>query len=451
MFQSLSDRLTSIFQKLSKRGALTEEDVILSLREIRVALLEADVSLSVVKTFMDGVKEKAIGKEVIQSITPGQLVIKIVHDQLVDVLGQGTSSLSYDGRQAAVFMMVGLQGSGKTTSAGKLAKYLKEKEGKKVLLASVDIYRPAAQEQLNLLGQQCDVDTLSIIEGEKPLEIIVRAKEKALSGGYDVLIIDTAGRLQIDHVLMDELKSIKSFLEPKEVLLVADCMTGQESVHVAEAFNNAVGVTGIILTRVDGDSRGGAALSMKSVTGCPIKFMGTGEQLDQWDVFHPERIASRLLDQGDVVSLVEKAMSSMDQQAAESLAQRMSQGHFDLNDMFAQLQQVLKMGGIKGIMSFLPGMGQFQEKMDQANPEGDQMIRRQLAMIQSMTPRERRDPKIINGSRRRRIAQGAGVQVYALNRLLKQFQQMETTMKQMKKLGQKGLMRGGLNRLFGRR
>lgn len=448
MFKSLSDRLTTIFDKLKGRGALTEADVIAALREIRIALLEADVALPVVKEFIENVREKATGQDIIKNISPGQLVVKIVHDHLIETLGKTTEEINLSTTPPAVIMMVGLQGSGKTTSTGKLAKILKEKNHKKVLMASLDIYRPAAQEQLETLGKQIQVETLPIIPHQSPLEITKRALEAAKRQGVDVLFLDTAGRLHIDEDLMSEVSDVKKLADPIETFLVADSMTGQDAVTIAQQFNEKVGVTGIILTRLDGDSRGGAALSMRSVTGCPIKYVGTGEKLDQMELFHPERIAGRILDMGDVVSLVEKAVTLIDQEEAQKLSTRMQKGKFDLNDMESQLHQMMKMGGLGGIMGMLPGIGKMKDKLDQAGID-DSMIKKQIAIIRSMTKKERIYPTLLNGSRRKRIASGSGVQVSEVNRLMKQFEQMQTVMKRMNKMGKSGLLRNGLKGLFG--
>ena len=430
MFEGLNKRLTQVFDRLRGRGALTEEDVQEALREIRVALLEADVALPVVKDVMAQIREKAIGTEVLRSITPGQMVVKIVFDHLVQLLGGEVSPLTFSAAPPVIILMVGLQGSGKTTSSGKLARFLSQKEGKKVLLASTDIYRPAAQHQLEVLAQQVGVDALPIIEGQLPLAIAQRGYEAAKKGGYDFYIVDTAGRLHIDSELMEELTSIKKSLPVTETLLVADAMTGQDAVRIASAFHESLQISGIVLTRIDGDARGGAALSMRSVTQCPIKFVGAGEQLDKFELFHPDRIANRILGMGDVLSLVEKASEVIDQEDAEKLASRMKKGVFDLNDMMKQLQGVSKMGGLGGVMNMLPGMSRFQDKL-QDSGVNDGMIRRQVALIQSMTPEERRTPKLLNASRKRRIAKGAGTDVAALNRLLKQYFEMSNLIKKI--------------------
>lgn len=449
MFESLSKRLTGVLDKLRGRGALTEADVVAALREVRIALLEADVALPVVKQFIEGIREKAIGQDVVKSITPGQMVVKIVNDHLIEMLGATAEDINLAVSPPAVVLMVGLQGSGKTTSTGKLAKYLKEKQGKKVLMASLDVYRPAAQLQLETLGKQLSVETLPIVSEEMPVKITERAMKVAKEHGIDVLLLDTAGRLHIDQELMDEVVAVRKISNPVETFLVADAMTGQDAVTIAREFNEKVGVTGIILTRLDGDARGGAALSMRAVTGCPIKFMGVGEKLDQLEPFHPERIAGRILDMGDIVSLVERASEIVDQDEAERMARKMQKGSFDLNDMEKQLEGMLKMGGLGGIMNMLPGVGKIKDKMDEMGMD-DSLIKRQIAIIRSMTKKERRNHKILNGSRRKRIATGSGTQVQEVNRLIKQFEQMQGMMKKLGKMGKTGLMRGGLKGLFGR-
>lgn len=448
MFQTLSQRLTGVFDKLRGRGLLSEGDVNAAMREIRIALLEADVALPVVKQFIEQVRTKAVGQEVIRSISPGQMVVKIVHDHLVEMLGGHAEPLNLSAPSPFSIMMVGLQGSGKTTTTAKLGRFLKEKMNKSVLMVSVDVYRPAAREQLEVLGRQLSIPTLSIIEEQKPLEIAARALEEAKRQGIDVILFDTAGRLHIDEDLMEEVDELKALVKPIETLLIADAMTGQDAVTIAKGFHEKVGVTGLILTRVDGDSRGGAALSMQSVTGCPVKFMGMGEKVDQLEVFQPERIAGRILDMGDIVSLVERAAEVVDQEDAEKLAKKMQKGHFDLDDMAKHLEQMLKMGGLSGLMSFLPGVGKIKDKIQEAGLD-DRLIRRQIAIVRSMTKRERKDYRLLNASRKRRVASGCGMEVSDVNRLLKQFQQMQAMMKKMGKLGEKGLMRGGLRGLFG--
>lgn len=447
MFQNLSQRLSDVFSKLTRKGALTEEDVNTALREVRVALLEADVALPVVKEFVESVKVKAVGQEVIRSISPGQMVIKIVNDHLVELLGGASEGLDLAAAPPVVVMMVGLQGSGKTTSSGKLALRLNSKHRKKTLLTSLDVHRPAAQEQLAVVAKQAGVESLPIIAGQKPLEITERALKEARLGGFDVLILDTAGRLHIDEQLMEELAAVRDLAKPKETLLVADSLTGQDAVNVARQFNEKIGVTGIVLTRIDGDGRGGAALSMRQVTGKPIKFLGTGEKLDGFEEFHPDRVASRILGMGDIVSLVEKTMETIDKAEAEKVAVKALEGQFDLDDMAAQFKQLKKMGGLGGMLNMLPGMGKMKQQLEGANID-EKLLTRQEAIISSMTKQERKHPKLLNGSRRRRIALGAGVEVQDVNRLLKQHQQMADMMKKVKKMGKKGLLRGGLKGLL---
>lgn len=448
MFQTLSGRLTGILDRLRGRGALTEADVIGALREVRIALLEADVALPVVKQFIEEVREKAVGQDVIQSVTPGQMVVKIVHDHLIAMLGNDGEPLNLAASAPLAILMVGLQGSGKTTSTAKIARLLREKHGKKVLMASLDVYRPAAQEQLASLGRQLDIETLPVVEGEKPLIIARRAMAMGRLQGFDVVLLDSAGRLHIDDVLMREVAAIKAETQPVETLLVADAMTGQDAVTVAKAFQVQVGITGIVLTRVDGDARGGAALSMRTVAQCPVKLMGVGEKLDQLEVFQPARIAGRILDMGDVVSLVERAAEVIKADDAQKMAEKLQKGIFDLNDMATQLEQMLKMGGVSAMLGFLPGIGKIKDKIAETGM-GDAAIRQQLAVVRSMTRQERRDYRLLNASRKRRIAAGSGTTVVDVNRLIKQFQQMQHMMKQMGKMGKKGLMRQGLQRLFG--
>lgn len=449
MFSSLGNRLGDIFDRLRKRGALTEADVETALREVRVALLEADVALPVVKDFITHVKERAIGQEVLKSITPGQMVVKIVYDQMVATLGGEGAEINLLATPPVTMMIVGLQGSGKTTSTAKVARLLSTKKRKKVLMASVDVYRPAAREQLKILGQEAHVDTLPIIDHEKPLEIVKRGYEKARLEGYDVFMVDTAGRLHIDDALMEELVQLRNVLKPTETLFVADAMTGQDAANVAKTFHERVGLTGVVLTRVDGDARGGAALSVRHITGCPVKLMGMGERIEQIEEFHPDRIASRILDMGDVLTLVEKAAETIDREEAEKLAQKMGKGQFDMNDLANQLRQVTKMGGLGGLMGMLPGINKYKNQIQQAGID-EKMISRQLAVINSMTQVERKNPKVLNGSRRKRIATGSGTTVTDVNRLLKQFQDMQDMMKRMNKLGEKGLKRQGLRGLLGR-
>jgi len=442
MFDSLTSRLGDVLDRLKRRGALKEQDVEAALREVRVALLEADVALPVVRDLVAKVKEKAVGSDVLKSITPGQMVVKIVHDTLVETLGGEGEEIALPVDPPGAILMVGLQGSGKTTTTGKLALRLKDREHKKVLMASLDVARPAAQEQLKVLGEQAGVTTLPIVPGQRPIEIARRAMEAARFGGFDVVLLDTAGRLHIDEALMDEVAAVRDVSMPLETLLVADSMTGQDAVNVAKTFHERVGLTGIVLTRVDGDARGGAALSMRAVTGCPIKLLGVGEKLEDIEAFHPDRVAGRILGMGDVVSLVEKVAETVEAEEAEKLAAKLSKGEMDLNDLADQLRQLKKMGGIGSLMGMLPGMGKMKSQMAQANID-ESVIKRQEAIIQSMTPQERRKPAIIAASRKRRIATGSGTSVPEVNKLLKQFMTMNKMMKKVGKLGKKGLMRGG--------
>ena len=447
MFDSLNKRLGDILGKLRRKGALTEEDITNVMREVRIALLEADVALPVVKEFINSLKEKAVGHEVIASVSPAQMVIKLVQDHLTELLGSQHQDINLNGVPPVVIMMVGLQGSGKTTSSGKLGLRLREKNNKKVMVASLDVNRPAAQEQLAVVARQAGVDSLPIITGQQPVDITKRAMEEAKLGGYDVLILDTAGRLHIDEALMEELKAVRKIAKPLETLLVADALTGQDAVTIAQQFHDQVSITGIILTRVDGDGRGGAALSMRHITGQPIKFMGMGEKISALEPFHPERIASRILDMGDVVSLVERAAEAIDQKDAEQMAKRFAEGKFDFNDLLSQMKNMKKMGGLGGIMGMMPGMGKIKDQMKDAKID-ESVLKRQEAIILSMTPKERENPKLINASRRQRIANGAGMNVQDVNKLMKQQQQMETVMKRLKKIGKKGLMRGGIGQLL---
>lgn len=449
MFENLSGRLTSIFDKLKRQGALSEADVTAGLREIRVALLEADVALPVVKEFIESVKKQAIGQEVLQSIHPSQMVIKIVHDHLVRLLDSDKKELNLAGTPPVVILMVGLQGSGKTTTTAKLAHILHQKNNQKVLMASLDVYRPAAQHQLEVLGKTIHVSTLPIVADERPLKISERALKVAKTEGYDILLLDTAGRLHIDDILMEEITLLKSKVAPLETLLVADAMTGQDAAQVAKTFHEKIGLTGLVLTRIDGDARGGAALSMRFVSGAPIKFLGTGEKIEQIEPFHPDRLVNRILGMGDVVSLVEKAMETIDKEDAEKFAQKMQKGSFDLNDMASQLKQISKMGGMSGIMNLLPGIGKIKDKIETTGMN-DGFLKQQLAMISSMTPQEKKDPRILNASRKRRISQGSGTTVQDINKLLKQHRDMETMMKRMGKLGKKGFLRQGLQGMFSR-
>ncbi|MGB9153453.1 MAG: signal recognition particle protein [Alphaproteobacteria bacterium] len=451
MFDSLSSKLTGIFDRLTGRGALNEADVTEAMREVRVALLEADVALSVVKDFTAKVKERAIGHEVLRSVTPGQQVIKIVHDNLVELLGSTAEPLNLSVTPPAVIMMLGLQGSGKTTTSAKLAKFLTDKNNKKVLLASLDVQRPAAQEQLAVLGQQIGVAVLPIVAGQKPVEIALRALDTARKEVFDIVILDTAGRLAIDDELMAEAAAVRDAAKPHESLLVVDAMTGQDAVNTAQQFEQKIGVTGIVLTRIDGDARGGAALSMRAVTGKPIKFLGVGEKTDALEIYHPDRLAGRILGMGDVVSLVEKAAATIDMDDAEDMAKKlMSGGRFDFNDLAKQMQQMRKMGGMGGLMNLMPGMGKIKEQIKNANID-DKVIKRQEAIIHSMTPVERRNVDLLQASRKRRIAAGAGVDVADVNRLIKQFLEMQKMMKQVQKLGKSGFMRSMMPKFGGHR
>ena len=448
MFDSLTDRLGTVFDKLTRRGALSESDVDGALREVRQALLEADVALSVARDFIKVVRERAVGEEVVKSVTPGQMVVKIVNDALVETLGSEAVDINLNAVPPAPILMVGLQGSGKTTTTAKLAKRLVERDKKKVLMASLDTRRPAAMEQLKVLGQQISVPTLPIVEGQNPVDIAKRAMQAAKLQGFDIILLDTAGRMHVDEALMAEVQAVHGVAKPVETLLVADSLTGQDAVNVAEQFNKRLNLTGIVLTRVDGDGRGGAALSMRAVTGCPIKLLGVGEKLDELETFHPDRIASRILGMGDVVSLVEKATENIDEAEAERLAQKVQKGQFDLNDLLDQLRQISKMGGLDGLMAMLPGVGKMKKQMAAANIDA-KLIKRQEAIILSMTTEERLKPKVIHASRKKRIAAGSGTSVQEVNKLLKQFKQMSGMMKKVSKMGKKGMMRGGLPGLGG--
>ena len=440
MFDSLTDRLGDIFDGLTKRGALNEADVTAALREVRVALLEADVALPVVKDFIAKVRTEAVGQKVLKSVTPGQQVVKIVNDHLVDMLGGEAEGIEIAGVPPVAVLMVGLQGSGKTTSTAKIARRLTDKSGQRVLMASLDTRRPAAQEQLKVLGEQADIKTLPIIAGQMPIDIARRAMDAARLQGFDVVLLDTAGRMHVDASLMAEVAGVRDTVQPAETLLVADALTGQDAVNVARQFDAQVGLTGVVLTRMDGDGRGGAALSMRAVTGKPIKLIGTGEKLDALEDFHPKRVASRILGMGDVVSLVEKAAETIEQDEAEKMAAKMAKGSFDLDDLRSQLRQMSKLGGMKGVLSMLPGVGKMQKQMAGAAID-DTVFRRQEAIICSMTPRERRDARILNASRKRRIAAGSGTTVQDVNKLLKMHKEMATVMKRMAKMGKK---RGGM-------
>ena len=431
MFDTLQTRLGGVFDRLRGRGALSEADVDEALREVRDSLIDADVALPVVKEFIDKVRPRAIGEDVIRSVTPGQQVVKIVHDVLVETLGAESAGLEL-GSPPAPILMVGLQGSGKTTTSAKLALMLQNRDKKRVLMASLDVNRPAAMEQLKILGEQAGVPTLPILANQMPLDIAKRALAAAKVGGYDVVILDTAGRQHVDEALMSEVAQVRDAVKPHETLLVADSLTGQDAVNIAKAFNARVSITGIILTRSDGDARGGAALSMRSVTGAPIKFLGTGEKLDALEAFHPARVAARILDMGDVVSLVERAAETIDKEKAEKIARKMKKGEFDMNDLAEQLRQMSRLGGMKGVLAMLPGVGKIKDQLATAGLD-DSILKRQEAIILSMTKTERVKPDLINGSRRKRIASGAGVEVQDVNKLLKMHRQMSDMMKKMGK------------------
>jgi len=443
MFETLSDRLSGVFDSLTKRGSLSEKDVSAAMREVRRALLEADVALEVVRGFTERVKEKAIGQEVVKSVTPGQMVVKIVHDELVATLGSEAETIDLNAPSPVPIMLVGLQGSGKTTTCAKIAKRLTDKDKRKVLMASLDVQRPAAQEQLKILGEQAEVETLPIIAGQSPTQIAKRAMEAGRLGGYDVVMLDTAGRLHVDEALMAEMAEIRDIAQPHETLLVADALTGQDAVHLASSFDERVGISGIVLTRVDGDGRGGAALSMRAVTGKPIKLIGTGEKLDGLENFHPERIAGRILGMGDVVSLVERAAETIEAEQADRMAERMRKGAFDLDDLSTQLGQMQKLGGMSSVMGMLPGIGKMKKQIDSSGLD-DGFIKRHRAIISSMTRHERRSPKVLNASRKKRIAAGSGTSVQEVNKLLKMHRQMADTMKKL------GKNKGMLSQLMGR-
>ncbi len=430
MFESLSDRLSGVFDRLRGRGALSDTDVNDAMREVRRALLEADVALDVVRDFIDKVKAKAVGAEVVKSVKPGQMVVKIVHDELVAMLGSDASLIDLNAPAPVAIMLVGLQGSGKTTTTAKISRRLQERDKKRVLMASLDTRRPAAQEQLRVLGEQTGVDTLAIVAGEDPVQISKRAMVEARRGGYDVVMLDTAGRIHINEELMQETADIRDATGPHETLLVADALTGQDAVNLAKSFNERIGITGIVLTRVDGDGRGGAALSMRAVTGKPIKLIGVGERWDQLEDFHPERIAGRILGMGDVVSLVEKAAQTIDAEKAQAIAEKMRKGVFDLEDLAEQITQMEKMGGMSGMLGMMPGVGKFKKELEAANLD-TKVLKHQKAIISSMTPHERRHPKVLDAKRKRRIAGGSGTKVEDLNKLLKMHRQMADMMKQM--------------------
>ena len=444
MFDSLSSRLNGVFETLTRRGALSEADVSAALRDVRIALLEADVALPVVKDFIAGVSAKAVGGDVLKSVAPGQQVIKIVNDHLVEMLGGETAEIAIAAASPpAAVLLVGLQGSGKTTTTAKLGRFLRVSHKKRVLMASLDTSRPAAMEQLATLGVLAEVDVLPVVPGETAVAIARRAMKAGAQEGHDVVLLDTAGRLHVDDELMAECAAVRDIATPAETLLVADALTGQDAVTIAGTFHERIGLTGIALTRVDGDGRGGAALSMRAVTGCPIKLIGVGEKLDAIEPFHPDRIASRILGMGDVVSLVERAQETIDREEAVRLARKAKKGGFDLDDLSKQIQQVRKMGGMEGLLGMLPGVGKVKRQLAEANVDV-KLLDRQQAIISSMTPAERRHPKVLNSSRKRRIAGGSGTTVQDVNRLLKQVKQMNLVMKRANKLGEKGLMRAGI-------
>ncbi|MGY9049959.1 signal recognition particle [Puniceibacterium antarcticum] len=449
MFENLSERLSGVFDRLTKQGALSEEDVKTALREVRVALLEADVSLPVARDFVKAVQDKATGQSVTRSVTPGQQVVKIVHDTLIDVLrGEGDPGALRIDNAPAPILMVGLQGGGKTTTTAKLAKRLKERDGKKVLMASLDVNRPAAMEQLQILGRQIGVDTLPIVKGENPVQIAKRAKTQAALGGYDVYMLDTAGRLSIDEELMEQVKAVRDVANPRETLLVVDGLTGQDAVFTAQNFDDRIGITGVVLTRMDGDGRGGAALSMRAITGKPIKFVGLGEKMDALETFEPERIAGRILGMGDIVALVEKAQQTIEAEQAERMMRRFQKGQFNMNDLKMQLEQMIKMGGMEGMMSMMPGMGKMSKQMNDAGMD-DKVLSRQIALINSMTKKERANPALLQASRKKRIAKGSGLEVSELNKLLKMQRQMGDMMKKMGKMGKGGMLKQAMKGMLG--
>ena len=430
MFDSLSERLSAVLDRLTRRGALSEGDVDEALREVRRALLEADVALDVTIEFAEQVKKRAVGVEVIKSVTPGQMVVKIVHDQLVETLGSDAQPIDLNAPAPVVIMMVGLQGSGKTTTTAKVAKRLTDVAKRKVLMASLDTRRPAAMEQLAVLGQQVDVQTLPVVAGQTPVQIANRAVQAARLGGYDVVMLDTAGRITLDEAMMAEAADVRRAANPHEVLLVADALTGQDAVNLARSFNERVGLTGIVLTRIDGDGRGGAALSMRAVTGKPIKLLGTGEKLDAIEDFHPSRIADRILGMGDIISLVEKAAQTIDAEKAARVAEKMRKGAFDLSDLREQIMQMQQMGGMSGLMGMMPGIAKIKNQLAERNLD-ETVLKRQIAIIDSMTPRERRNPDVLKASRKRRIAAGSGTKPEDINRLLKMHRTMADMMKAM--------------------
>ena len=445
MFENLSNRLQAVFSSLKKTGSIDETALETAMRDIRRALLEADVSLDVAKKFISEVKQKAIGQEIIRSISPGQMIIKLVNDELINILGSDTAVINIDGKKPASIMLVGLQGSGKTTSIAKLANFIKIKFNKNILLVSLDVNRPAAFEQLQTLANNIDIEVLPKVENQTPQNIAKRAIAAAEINNIEIILFDTAGRTSIDENLMEELKDLENIINPIETLLTLDSMTGQDTINVAKNFSKKINLTGSILTRIDGDARGGAALSLRMTTGCPIKFIGNGEKIDDLEIFHPDRIANRILDMGDVVTLVEKAAENIDQLEAEKMAERLQQGEFDLNDLLSQINQMKKMGGISSMLKFIPGMKSLGDK---ANNVSDDAIKKQEAIILSMTKLERRKPKMINSSRKKRIAQGAGTVVSEVNRILKQHRKMADMMKKISKKGMSGLQDLGLPQDF---
>ena len=443
MFENLTNKFEEIFSSLKKAPSLDEKQVDEGLKGIRLALLEADVSLDVVKEFISRVKPKALGQEIIRSTSPGDMVVKIVYDEIVSFLGDKNSEISLNAVPPVPIILVGLQGSGKTTTTSKLAKFLEKNNKKKVMMASLDVYRPAAQEQLRLLGEQNNIETLPIIEGQLPADICRRALSAANLNGCEVVLFDTAGRTQIDFQMMNEIKQIETIINPAETILVADSLTGQVAANVAKEFKNTVNLSGIILTRADGDGRGGAALSMKYVAEVPIKFLGVGEKIENFEVFHPDRIANRILGMGDIVSLVEKASEDLDQENLKKTEEKLKKGQFSMEDYLSQLRQMKKMGGIEGIMSFLPGVSKIKSQMDQSGID-EKIITQNEAVILSMTKQERENPKIINGSRKKRIANGSGTDIATINKLLKQFKMMSEMMKKMSKGNMKGMADKGI-------
>ena len=450
MFSSLSKNLTGILDKLTKKGIVTENDVTEALREVRISLLEADVALDVVKDFVHKLKIKATGQSVIKSVTPGQQVIKIVHDELIDLLSGNTknaSSLKISSPPASI-LMIGLQGSGKTTTTSKLAKFLKEKDNKKVLMASLDTRRPAAMDQLRILGQENEVDVLEVVPNQEPRDIAKRAQQQATLGGYDVFILDTAGRMHVEENLMDEITDVKALINPNETLLIVDGLTGQDAVNVAKEFDTKCSLDGIIVTKLDGDSRGGAALSMRAITQKPIKFIGMGEKSSELEIFDPKRIANRILGMGDIVSLVEKAQEQLDSEKAQRMIKRLEKGQFNMNDLRLQLEQTVKMGGMQGMIGMMPGLGKLAKQVENSNIN-DKVIKKQIALITSMTKKERANPQILQASRKKRIAMGSGQEVSELNKLVKMHRQMADMMKKMGRKGNRGMLRSLVGDLTG--